>query len=738
MIFYGLIVFVGGIILSMVSYASVWFWILQGVALVFSRRFLWLVIVFMAGMHYDVWYQHQVTGWQLPQSQIKKPLQITGKIVSIPKIMPRMESFEFMSSQQHLFKLAWYQPYQPVHYGDQWRLTVSLKPPTGLYNPGSFNYRDWLIRHGIKATGYVKSQFHQQLLTHAAVYSASRWRERLGTLIQQSIKQPQLAALIVALTIGSHNLLQSSQWQVLQRTGTNHLIAIAGLHLGFVVMFVYVIVGWVWSRSQTLLLLWPRQYMQAASVMMMALAYGWLAGFSLPTQRAVIMVIVMMITILMRYPVLLWQRFIFAFCIIVLYHPFDLEGSSLWMSFGSVFFIMYVCQQGATQRSRWQRWWRLQLALAIGLAPLTLFFYHQVSLIGFFANALAVPWVGFVVLPLCLLATLASLLNSVWAMMVFKLAALCIDPLWHYLIWLAQQSWGVWQHDISGLGLLITALAAVCVLLMPRGVWLRWLGLVLLIPLVLYTPPAPKSGQLWVTALDVGQGLAVVVRTQHHTLVYDTGPKTYSGFDAGAEVVVPYLRYFGIHSLDLLMVSHGDNDHIGGAAAVLAAMPVTRVMTSIPSKFKVQAAHCYRGQEWRWDGVQFEVLWPPRDQPYQDNNSSCVLKITDGQERVLLTGDIEAAVERRLLQDSGPALAATLLVAPHHGSRSSSSSAFVSRVRPQLVIFSTGAYNRYHFPAPIVEQRYSNLSAKLYNTATDGAVSVHFDRNRILKIKTVL
>ena len=736
MLFYSCIVFVVGIIVGSISLSSYWFWLLQGMALLFIRRFLYIAILLILGMQYYAWRYHQLFLWHLPPTQIKKTLTLQGSIVSLPKITPQVEQFEFETAQHQLIRLSWYHPYQRVQYGDQWRLSVSLKPPVGLYNPGGFNYRQWLIMHNIKAIGYVKSRYPQQLLQHIHGRSLTKWRETLADLIKKSISQSQIAALIMALTIGSHNLVQTKQWHVLQRTGTNHLIAIAGLHIGFVVMFAYFLIGWLWSRSQQLMLWWPRQYAQASAAVIVALCYGLLAGFSLPTQRAVIMVAVMMIGILLRQPVPLWQRFVFAFCVIVMSNPFDLMGASLWMSFGSVFFIIYVCQHENERYKKWKQWWRLQVALLIGLAPLTIYFYHQLSLIGFFANALAVPWVGFLIVPLCLLAALLSIINSTWAMILFKMAGSCITPLWYYLVWLSRQSWGVWQYDVSQIWVLIITLIAVIILLMPRGFWLRWLGLLWLLPLCLYTPPGPRKHQLWITVLDVGQGLSVLLRTQHHTLLYDAGPKSYSGFDAGAEVVVPYLHYVGVKQLSMLMISHGDNDHIGGAAAVLQAMTVNKLVTSVPSQFKLPAIHCYRGQHWRWDGIQFQVLWPRQGQPYADNNSSCVLLVTNNQERVLLTGDIEASTEQALLRLGTKELATTLLVAPHHGSGTSSTLDFVRATQPKLVIFPTGAYNRYHFPSPAVVQRYSNLHAKLYNTAFDGAVSVHFSSEKVLSIKT--
>ena len=737
MIYRGCLAMAAGVCVAAVFIGTFWLWLLQGLSLCLIRVGWWAVVVFNVGVGYYLWSAHQLTAWQLPVSQIKTPITLIGRVISIPKVTQHVEQFDFKDQQHHKYRLSWYQPYQLLHEGDVWRLTVSIKPPSGLYNPGGFDYRRWLVLHNFKGTGYVKNHASQQLLKASTAWSVMNSREKLATLILQHIKQQPIAALLVALTIGSHQWVQADQWQVLQRTGTNHLIAIAGLHFGFVLLFVYGLSGWLWSRSTRLLLWWPRPYFQAAVSLVVMPCYALLAGFSLPTQRALIMAMVLVLTVLWRRPIPLWQRLLFAFCVIVLISPFDLLGMSLWLSFAAVFFIIYI-NHGKSGLSHWRRWWRLQLALVVGLAPLTLYFFHQLSLIGLFANAVAVPWVGFIILPCCLLATVLTVINTHWAIALYQGASCLLKPLWIYLSWLASWKWGNWQHDITQLWVLIVALMGAVILLWPgRNRW-RGMGLLCVLPIIFFHPVGPRPHQLWVTVLDVGQGLAVVVRTPHHTLLYDAGPKSYSGFDAGSEVVVPYLRYFDIHRLDQMMISHGDNDHIGGASSVLQALPVRNIVTSVVQRFQNSAEACYAGQHWQWDGVQFRVLWPPQDKPYQDNNSSCVLQIINGSQRVLLTGDVESEVEHQLVERYGKQLRSTLLIVPHHGSRTSSTLGFVSCVNPAVAIFSTGFYNRFHFPAESVWRRYAQVGSKLYNTAVDGAVSVYFNNNKILNIKVAI
>lgn len=743
MIVYAAIWFVLGIVIAIFSLLTKWFLILQ-VGALFLSRFLGCSILFLIlGMNYFCFRDHLLKEKMIPLTWIEIPHVIEGVVISIPKVTPHAESFIFKSldskHQDHLsrlFQISCYDCQQKIYYGDHWRFTVSLKPLNRLANPGSFNMGQWLWLNGIQGTGYIKSHPKPELLARGNGNLLTQWRYRLQSEIHESIHAPEISALIAALTMGSHDLIQESQWPILQRTGTNHLIAIAGLHIGFAASFGFLVMGFLGRRSQRLMLWRPLQDLQTITAMAFALIYGAISGFSLPTQRAVIMLIFLLLSALAREPIHLWVRLVFTLCVIIIVDPFLLYSSSLWMSFGSVALISYFCGGRYQSGSHWLQWWRLQIALGIGLAPLTLFYYHQISFVSIAANAVAVPWVGFLIVPLCWLGVIISLFSMTLSKYLFIAAGYAIMPVWHYLLCLSHQAFAVWSRIIISPWILILALIGVGLLLLPRGLPGRWFGIFFILPLVCYRPPAPNIGAVWMTTLAVGQGLSVLLRTQHHVLLYDAGPYSYSGFDAGAAIVVPYLEYLGIRDVNLMMISHGDNDHIGGAYSVLKQIAVNQIITSVPKKFQVPAQYCYRGQRWEWDGVKFEVLWPLPGHPYTDNESSCVLRVTDGVVHILLTGDIEAATEAWLVQNDSTDLAAQVLVAPHHGSQTSSSSPFVTAVHPELVIFPTGAYNRFHFPSPLIVARYQGIHAKLYNTATDGEVLVKIIPKRIQAIST--
>lgn len=747
MIFYALIWMVAGIALAAMTYHTFWIIALQGLIILSGAIYVginraqiygvfWVMCLLLAGVYYFQYRYHELTVFQLSPAYIKKPIQITGVVTEIPD--QEKGSVHFLlrwDTQEHpLLRLNWYEPHPTVLVGDCWQFTVSLKPAWGLHNFGAFNYQRWLIFHGISATGTVLSSSSNTLLVRGKHYAVSRWREQLVLLIQQAITDPDVVGLITALTVGSHALIEPTQWPVFQRTGTNHLMAISGLHIGMVSGFGFLFMGLIGRFFPRLLLSIPLQSLQASTALLSAFIYGVMSGFSLPTQRAVIMVLCVMCSLLIRRSFFLWHRLVLAFCLVVLLDPFCFFSISVWMSFGSVFWIAYLNSARFKPYKKLAGWWRLQIALCIGLMPMTLLAFQQVSFVGVLANLLAVPWVGFFIVPLCLLAAISSLLSRSCAILLFHLSGVLMKPIWHYLFFLSNASWAVWAHNMSEPWVIGLGVMGVFLFLLPRGIPGRYMGLYLCLPLFFYRPALPGKHELWLTMLDVGQGLSLLIQTQHHTLLYDAGPKSYFGFDAGESVVIPYLQYRGITHLDMMMISHGDNDHIGGADAILHDMPVQEIISSIPDKFS-KALSCYQGKHWEWDGVQFVILWPLKDKPYEDNNSSCGLRISDGKVNILLTGDIEKPAEQWLAENDPTGLASDIVVVPHHGSISSSTEPFVDLIKPKIALFSTGFYNRYHFPSRIVMDRYHRLGAILYNTASEGAVFIKMNNRMIRSVK---
>jgi len=696
---------------------------------------------------------------QLPDADFGKSVSVRGWVASIPKETPLSMQFllrlQCLDGHRHggLVRVSWYQRHQKLAVGTYLHVQLKLKKIHGLRNPDGFDYQRWAFSRGIVASGYViamtaKPKVIARNVSDAAIsygqgdcfsslamtgsfrdcftsFAVTAYRANLQSRIQANIHDKNLASIINALSIGSKALIHPDTWQVFQRTGTSHLVAISGLHVGLVVAVIYFLVAWLWRRFPFLLLRIPAQRVAAVLALLSSWCYGLLVGFSLPTERAVIMFSVLMLSQFFIRQVSLWYRLLLAFFAVIVFQPLALFSASFWLSFMAVFWMAYAMLVRPKNKKKIEIWFRIQYALFLGLLPAGLFYFHQFALVSFVANAVAIPWVTILLVPMCLLASLLNLISPILSGYLFFLSAKLLMPLWWFFSFLSQFQYAVWVHPIHSFFVLISTLMAVLLLLAPKGFPCRYLSIIFMLPFILFHEQRPKPGGVYLSLLDVGQGLSAVIRTANHLLIYDAGPKYPSGFDAGRSVVMPYLQDIGVRKIDMLMVSHGDNDHIGGVHWLLSHLPVKRVVTSVPQSHWQQFVDaCYAGKAWIWDGVQFQVLSPAKNETYADNNSSCVLRVTAGGRHILLTGDIEKPAERYLLSHRKKALPASIIIAPHHGSRSSSSWAFVQVVHPEAVLIPVGFQNRYRFPAASVLARYHRVGAKIFPTSHLGAIQV--------------
>lgn len=396
--------------------------------------------------------------------------------------------------------------------------------------------------------------------------------------------------------------------------------------------------------------------------------------------------------------------------------PFAVMAPGFWLSFIAVAWILFLVAARVGQ-SRWRVLLWLQPGLVLGLMPLTLFWFSEASLIAPFVNAVLIPACA-VVVPAILAGAVLALLVPALGVPLLTAVTMVVGWGWSGLEWLAQWDFTYFGLTVPGLFALLCALAGIVLLLTPRGVPARWLGMLGFLPLFL-PAPTPQAGGFWLTVLDVGQGLSAVVRTSEHALLFDAGPRYRTGFDAGSALVVPFLRARGITRLDRAIISHGDIDHRGGWPAVRQAMEVGSAIgwgTGQP---------CHAGQQWRWDGVLFRIIHPTRGD-WSGNNASCVLYITSAGGSALLTGDIEHAAENSLVARFA-ALPADVLVVPHHGSDSSSSVAFVHLVDPEYAVVPAGWHNQWAFPDPVVVARYRAIGARVLKTGRLGAIRFKFN-----------
>lgn len=687
----------------------------------------------LAGFAYTSHIKQELLNWELPKTWEEKPLSARGTIQSLPTPNPFGQHFIFQVTQlsnnervinrKAFIRLSW-NTNKILHAGDEYQLTVKLKRIHGVINPGSFDYAAWALQNGLRATGSVVTKAPQTLITHHYdVAPLNQIRQHLKNTLTKLLPHSETSPWLLALMLGERDESPSSQWEVLRATGTNHLMAIAGLHIGLASGFVYAIICWLWRRSEFLLRIYPAQMAASWSSLITAWCYSALAGFSLPTQRACIMLTVFITARLLRRTLPAWHAWSLAMLMVMLQNPLSILSSSFWLSFITIALIIYGMQGRIAPQGVWWHWGRVQAVISLGLIPISLWFYQQTSLISLLANSVAIPWLGFFILPFCLLALLFLTVLPAVSHLLLICADISLQWLWKLLSWFSNFHFAVLTAPINTLPMLVITMIGCLILLLPRGTPGKWFGIFFMLPIILIHAPVPNDRHFWLTVLDVGQGLSVVVQTKHHQLVYDTGAKFGDGLDMGESVLVPYLHYAGIKNIDMLVISHGDNDHAGGANALIKQIDVKQVLTSVPEKLiALNALPCVAGTHWNWDNVEFTFLYPYLNSPATGNDKSCVLKISDGKQSVLLTGDIEKFAENKLLENDAGNLSANILIAPHHGSKTSSQLAFIRAVAPQYVIYSTGYHNRYHFPHNTVIERYSTENILQLNTVDNGAI----------------
>jgi len=670
---------------------------------------------------------------------------IEGSIVSIPVTKENFSKFLFSVDAMHIdgvkitgpkrIRLSWYgKGSKAVASGQRWRFTARLKRPYGTMNPGGFDYERWLFQNRINATAYIRiNSANTQLDNVSDIDSFYRLRQHLHDRIGDLVGDSTQVGIIQALALGERGQISQEQWQRLQETGTNHLVAISGLHIGLVAAWVFFLARWLWSRSLARFYRIPASRVAAVLAWCAAFSYAAMAGFSIPTQRALVMVSVVMLGIISQRPLALSHVWALSLLAVLIYDPLAPLSAGFWLSYAAVGVILFALGNRLTNTGLWWRYGRVHVVVALGLAPLLIVLFQNVPVLSPLANFIAVPLVSLVTVPLTLLALpFVDLLP--------KLSGLLLLGAHYSLLLLEQVLASVHQYSklpfdlpvLNGFAMSSLVIGTLW-LLMPRGWPARWLGVVGFLPLFFVSPDRPAVNSFWLTVLDVGQGTAIVIETQNHTLVYDTGARFSDNFDMGSAVVLPYLQAQGLATIDTLLVSHADNDHIGGAASILEEAEVKRVLTSATENFgKGVATECKAGQSWQWDGIQFELLHPDatyatKSKGRTRNNRSCVLRISNGVEAVLLPGDIEKEAERYLLERYNDKLKANIIVAPHHGSRTSSTPHFVKKINVDYVIYTVGYRNRYGFPKSLVMKRYQDTGALAYRSDDSGALRFILD-----------
>jgi len=693
---------------------------MSGLALLPSR--FWPGAFFCFGFGWACLSAHWALDDRLPVELDGRTFWMEGRVTGLPDISDGVVRFELVDiSSRHAglpsrVRLAWYGG--PVlQAGERWRLAAKLKRPRGLVNPNSFDYEAWLLARRIGASGTIKAGERVSV-----AQGNQSWRDRLRQRLLAVDAQGRSGA-IAALVVGDDSGLSMSDWRILQDTGTVHLMVISGQHVGMLAGLLYGLVALMarWG-------IWPPRVAwlpwACGFALVGALGYGWLAGFEVPVQRACMMVALVLLWRLRFRHLGVWLPLLIALNGVLLLDPLVSLQPGFWLSFLAVALLVLIFRGRLGSWIWWRALSRAQWGMAFGLLPVLLALGLPVSLSGPIANLFAVPLVSTLIVPLSLLGTSLLWLPDVGELLLW-LAGGLLAFLFDALQWLAgwQPAWlstslPLWSWLLVALGMLL--------ILLPSGVPFRALGWALFVPLLFPPANTPAVGQAEVWVFDVGQGLAVLVRTREHALLYDAGPR-YGDFDIGERVVFPSLRALGLADLDLLILSHADSDHSGGAEAIQRLLPAARVLSGEPERLPATlgAEWCRPGDSWEWDQVSF-TLWQWSESK-NSNQSSCVLLVEAAGERLLLTGDIDATAEQALIASDMPLEVRWLLV-PHHGSRSSSSTAFIEAASAEGALVSRSLHNAFGHPHPDVVQRLQASNTQLYDTAEQGAIRILLGR----------
>ncbi len=698
------------------------------------------LLALAAGFLWASWRAEWRLADELPSDREGRDVVVTGVVADLPQRLERGVRFVFNVDEAEgttprRILVSWYGgqggdgPAPAVRAGERWRFAVRLKRPHGFANPHGFDYEAWLLERNLRATGYVRASpapLRLAALVPEPMLLVHRARDGIRARFEAALAGGAYTGVLTALAVGDQRAIPREQWTVFRNTGVSHLVSISGLHVSLVALLGGAVAGRLWRRVPRLMLHWPARKAAALGGLACAAGYALLAGLGIPTQRALVMLAVVALALLAGREAAGSRVMALALFAVLVVDPWAVLSAGFWLSFGAVGVILFLLAGRPAPRSGWREAVRVQLGITLATVPALLALFNAFSLVSPLANALAIPVVSFLVTPLTLLAVV---LPFGWLL-----------ELAHWLTWAMMQGLerlaalpvALWQQAVPPAALTAAGVAGAAWLLLPRGTPARHAGLFAMLPMLTWTPPRPAPGEFAATILEVGHGLAVHVQTAGHDLVYDTGPAYGGDSDAGERVLLPYLTASGLRRLDRLVLSHDDGDHSGGAASLLVGMPMDAVVAGpgVRQRWRGRSdprvLACEAGLRWERDGVSFEVLHPsPHEPPLRrDNDASCVLRVSAPGGSLLLAGDIEKEGERRLVARHGTALASSVVVVPHHGSRSSSTPALIEATAPVAAVFSVGRLNPFRHPHPAVWARWGAAGARNWRTDSQGAVLV--------------
>ena len=703
--------------------------ILMGILATFSRHKLiaFSLIFFTAGFSWMGLFSTHVLKADIDEQFFNTPIGIIGTIQELPQVKHNKTQFIFDVSKpfKGKLKLSWYGHNQlKLQSGDQWKLLVKIKHNNSYQNAGGFDYERWLFYKQFDATGYVKRSNVNQLITANSSVLINTVRQNIQKKLTDSFSHLDFIGVINALIIGDRSLIKDSHWQLFKDTNTTHLSVISGLHIGLISGFIFLLFSFFWRRCTICTLKLPASIFGAYLGLLGAFIYALIAGFPIPTQRAFIMAGVVFVSIILRRHHNTWQLYGGALLLVLISNPLSVFSAGFWLSFYVVAIIIYGI--GQHKDKHWLfRLIYIQLLISVATLPLIAGFFSIGSIFSPIANLVAIPVFSFITTPFSLLGALFSYLHlQSLSELLFSIANQSLIYLSFFLKQIQLLEFNQWHYTPVSNFSLFALTAGIIFIVLPSALKLRKIALVLLAVVWLQPIEKLKHGEVNITTLDVGQGLSHVVRTQNHTLIFDTGARYRSGFNMGDAVILPYLQSNQINLIDITIISHGDNDHIGGLNSLLENTAISKVLTSIPEKISQDAEQCSAYPSWQWDGVSFKML--NFSHQFTGNNASCVLRISNDSHSIMLTGDIEKQAELHLIKTWGDKLKSDVLISPHHGSKTSSSDQFLSVVSPKWVVISSGYKNRFNHPAKIVTNRYQQHKINILKTSCAGQIDIKF------------
>ena len=691
----------------------------------------------MAAVGWTCWCAGERLAERLPTAALGADFELAGTVVGFPSHAPGQITFGLDVAAPRApgvpprVRLTWYDAPSGLGPGDALAVMARLRPPRGLHNPGGFDYEQWLLLNGYGATGYVRSG---AVRVSGDGGIEARWRRFRGVLAERigaASSNADGAALLTALALGERFRFSEQHWADFRRTGTSHLVAVSGMHVALLGIVVFVLVRWSWLRLPVPLASFDLEAAAGASLLATAY-YAALTGFAVPAQRSLVMIAVGLAALASRRSIGATQVVAATLVVVLVCDPFAPLAASFWLSFVAVAILLALaaprpvararagplrrCARDALEFARLQ-WW-----IGFALLPLTAWYFGEISAVGPIVNLVAIPFFNACLVPLAVLVTLGLSLDAatVWVAPVVDAVAALAGMTVRALHAIAELRGAAIGWPLPPTAAFVVGALGVAFAVSSEGLPGRRFAWLALLPVWWPAVELPPLGTARVVVLDVGHGLAVLVETRAHRLLFDAGPTARSGFDSGEEIVLPALAAGGRRELDRLVVSHADNDHSGGAPAIVAAYPTVDVLKG-PDVEALRGSPCIAGDEWEWDGVRFRILHPRADFGSRGNDSSCVLKVETSTSALLVTGDIERRGETSLL---GASLAADVVVVPHHGSATSSSPPFVAAVGASLAIVSAAHANRWGFPRPEVRERWESGGAAMLVTGDSGAVTV--------------